>query len=432
MHILLFIFYMVVLCYAITRMSFFRNSRIRSGVLLGLFILRVATGCLHNLVAYRYYPHHGDIWTIFQESFITRRELLTNFHSFLSDNSNWEYIQHNVIELVHVLFNLFSFDNLYINTLFFNFFVFWGSIALFRFFMQVFRDDLLPSLTALLLPSTLFWTSCLHAEGFLYLALGFLFFYLLRSRPITPGQIAAVLFFLLLAAFFRVAVVLPLLPALGIWLLAERSSSRRQFWLILSASLAAIVIGVGLQPGLRHQLLFTLSERQQQFQVLFGNSRLYLPLLRPDAGSLLHTLPPALLNGFFEPLPGTGGQRIYSLFSLELIGIWVIGLCAIGARKPPSPAAPSDPQAPSPSGTHFGPAAILFALSGMLVIGLIVPFAGAIIRYRSIFLPFLLAPFLYMLRSYPLPAKINAWLQYTLLSRLPAGTPSHRSKTPKN
>ncbi len=95
MHILLFIFYMVVLCYAITRMNFFRNSRIRPGVLLGLFILRVATGCLHNLVAYRYYPHHGDIWTIFQESFITRQELLSNFHSFLSDNSNWEYVQHN-------------------------------------------------------------------------------------------------------------------------------------------------------------------------------------------------------------------------------------------------------------------------------------------------------------------------------------------------
>jgi len=46
----------------------------------------------------------------------------------------------------------------------------------------------------------------------------------------------------------------------------------------------------------------------------------------------------------------------------------------------------------------------------MLSIGFFVPFAGTIVRYRSIYLPFLLAPFLHYLRSFPLFQTLNRWL----------------------
>ncbi len=52
----------------------------------------------------------------------------------------------------------------------------------------------------------------------------------------------------------------------------------------------------------------------------------------------------------------------------------------------------------------------------MLIIGFIVPFAGAIIRYRSIYLPFLVAPFLHRLAPVSLSEKINHWLTRFLLS----------------
>ena len=75
MHVLLFILYGAIACYALPRLKFFRNSGIRPGFLLALFSLRVLTGCLHNWIAWRYYPHHGDIWTFFQASFTTREEV---------------------------------------------------------------------------------------------------------------------------------------------------------------------------------------------------------------------------------------------------------------------------------------------------------------------------------------------------------------------
>ena len=139
MHVLLFIFYGVVLSYALIKIPFFRNSGIRLPILLLYFGLRVATGCLHNWIAYRYYPNHGDVWTFFTNSFNTRRELFTDPRLFWADNSTLAYLPHNLIEWMHVLFNFLSFDNLYINTLFFSFLTLGGIIALFRVFNSRFK-----------------------------------------------------------------------------------------------------------------------------------------------------------------------------------------------------------------------------------------------------------------------------------------------------
>jgi hypothetical protein len=129
--------------------------------------------------------------------------------------------------------------------------------------------------------------------------------------------------------------------------------------------------------------------------ILQGNSKLYLPVLTNSWSSLLQALPAALRNGFFEPLPGSGGQRIYQLFSLELLCIWAIAAAALVKRSTPSP---------------FSLCFIVFALAGMLQIGLIIPFAGAIIRYRSIYLPFLAAPCLFSLRNWQPFQTLNTWL----------------------
>jgi hypothetical protein len=50
----------------------------------------------------------------------------------------------------------------------------------------------------------------------------------------------------------------------------------------------------------------------------------------------------------------------------------------------------------------------------MLTIGFFVPFAGTIVRYRSIYLPFLLAPALHTLRQLPVIQPLNRWLNNKL------------------
>ncbi|HZE83381.1 MAG TPA: hypothetical protein VE035_03685, partial [Puia sp.] len=63
-----------------------------------------------------------------------------------------------------------------------------------------------------------------------------------------------------------------------------------------------------------------------------------------------------------------------------------------------------------------GLSCILLTFTAMLMIGYTVPFVGAIVRYRSIYLPFLLAPFLYALRHHPLVSRLNHRLTRLLMT----------------
>ncbi len=135
-----------------------------------------------------------------------------------------------------------------------------------------------------------------------------------------------------------------------------------------------------------------LAARQSEFLQLKANSRIPLPLLQPGWKSLVDNLSDALYNGMFQPLPGVGGQKIYLAFSLELIAIWIIiGLSLLTffgsglfGRFVPVPQYPR----------FFATSFLLLAFLGILLIGWVIPYVGAIVRYRSIYLPFLLPPYL--------------------------------------
>ena len=436
MHILLFIFYFSIGCYAILKIPFFRASGIRPSMLLLLFGLRVGAGCLHNWVAWRFFPNHGDIWFFFRESLVTKQELFTDFHRFLANNSVWAYMPYNTIEIMHAIFDVFSFDNLYINTLFFSFLVFGGSIALFRLFRDVFQNQLLAACCALLIPSTLFWTACIHKEGLLFMLLGFFYFHFYRGikNGWTAGRVLGCFFLFLSAVFFRANTVVTVLPALFLWIAAEKWPAHR-VKIVFGSLLGVLIIVCILNPGgLLTVPLQYLCERQQEFLVLKGNSGVYLPALQPTPASFWKTLPFAALNGFFQPLPGSGGQFIYLAFSAEIILIWLIVLFSltrwfISRRSAPRPTPPNGPHPsagpfnpaqgsslnPPPTSPAFALSCLLFAFTGMLLIGFTVPFVGTIVRYRSIYLPFLLAPCLYSLRQHPLSQRLNKGLTRLLL-----------------
>ena len=423
MHILLFIFYSLLAGYGVLRIPFIRKSGIRPAWLLLFFGGHVLLGCLHNAIAWRFYPGHGDIWDFFERSFLARRLMTADLHTFLEYNANWNYFTHNNIIWVHVVLNFLSFNNIYINTLLFSFPVFLGNIALFRVFRRRFPDDLLTALSALVFPSTLYWTSCVHREGAIYGLLGLLFYYgdwLLQNPPIpsrTKLRWAVYCFLLFIGViYFRPAVALTLLPALLAWVLFEKIAPRRKALLIAGATAVALLVLVFAAPALFTPLLQSLSDRQKEFQGLEGGSRLYLPLLEPSGDSFLRVLPRGARNGLFEPLPGSGGKTIYEAFSIELLLVWGAIALAIfhklrsrssvsqPSRKSPS----SSPQPASASPTFsFSAACLIYALPGLVLVGMIVPFAGALVRYRSIFLPFLLGPFLYSLRRTRLIKNMN-------------------------
>jgi hypothetical protein len=422
MHILLFILYCGFCSFGILKIPFFRKSGIRPLFLLTLFGLHVLVGCLHNVIAWRFYPEHGDIWFYFQLSFVERHRLLHDTHLFLYYNSGWDMVSHNTITYIHIILDCFSFDDLWINTLLFSFPVFLGITALYRVFRRQFPGSPLSAATAFLLPSTLFWTACIHREALLFMLLGLFFYWLdqglapkaarhdrmLTAAGPSPAYATRPLLFaacaFLAITFIRFAVAITLIPALLIWLLTLRPPTRRQGW-IIGGIFASLLLFLAV-PQVSARLLDSITAQQHSFMVLKGNSILYLPILNGTWVSLLGAVPAALRNGLVEPLPGSGGQHIYLLFAVELLLLWAIAVIALLRRLIHQRSSGKLPDAARP----FSRCCIGFALIGMLQIGLIIPFAGAIIRYRSIYLPFLVAPCLFYLRNWQPFQTLNAWL----------------------
>jgi hypothetical protein len=402
MHTVLLLFYSLICGFAIVKMPFVRNSGIRPVVLLFLFAVHVLTGLAHNVIAYRYYPGHGDIWDNFWKSFMYRHRLVSDFALFRSDNSTWTYISHNGLIYIQLILNFLSFDHLDINTLLFSFPVFLGNIALFRVFRQRFPDDPVTAGAVFLLPSVLFWTSCIHREGMLYMLLGFLLFTLQRmmTNGYTTGRTIGALLCLLLIFYFRAGFALTLLPATYIGLFLEKPRAR-PFLLIAGAVGAIALLLILVLPGFH--IPEAMAAWQKEFYGLEGHSRLPLPALDGSWASLARILPAATLNGLFEPLPGVGGQPIYLAFSLELLLIWLLVLLALLKHPPLTP---------------FSISCLVFSLTGMLFIGLFVPFAGALVRYRSIYLLFLLAPCLHSLSTTRPFRELNHWLSRRAFYRL--------------
>lgn len=398
MHILLFAIYTVALCWALTKVPFFKD--IRPVILIGFFLLRVAAGCVHNWVAWRYFPHHGDIWLFFEDSLRSRHLLFTDPHRFWEENYALSYLPHNLIEWVHILFNYLSFDNFYINTLFFCFITCGGFIALFRTFYERFNKDTLSATAMLLLPSVLFWTSCMHTEGVIFPVLGWLFYAMHRSLKKgwkTRRMITTVLL-IALAILFRPALAVGLIPALAIWTLSE-IGARRKRWLLGIGLLVVLSAGIAfIYPRAFIIIPRLMSDRQHEFQALSGGSRIYLPVLDPTWKSVQRVLPDALLNGLVEPLFSFNGQKVYKIFSLELFAVWATAAVAVGIPRNKFTIRP------------FSIACAVLAILGMVLIGYIIPFLGAIVRYRSIYLPFILGPALASFRSFVFIKNLNTRL----------------------
>jgi hypothetical protein len=173
-------------------------------------------------------------------------------------------------------------------------------------------------------------------------------------------------------------------------------------------------------------LLRAVTTEQASFQMLEGHSRLTLPVLDGTPASFWQALPDAARNGFLEPLPGSGGQPLYLVFSVELMLVWVVVIFAVIRNLwpkhhlptpdllPPSASDPVSRALPHTGAPAFSAACITFALTGMLVIGFVVPFAGTIVRYRSIYLPFLLGPALHALSRHVAIQRLKSWLNNKL------------------
>ena len=243
MFYLLFTFYLVLFCWIITRLKFFKESRLERRILMVLFLIRVLVGLINGYINMYYYPvsdsvsfHHSREFrnTIFYSKIhmnilpIFSILLATIMEDFLeSSNSYWNDTRSKLIVKMLSIFNIFSRTNFFINSLFYNFLIFFGIVALYRVFIKILPSYRIVLIVCIfLLPSVIFFSSAIHRDGLILLSLSMIIyhlFFMMKNKRYSIKNILITLVFLGLILLLRNFVFLILVPALLAWIVAEQN-----------------------------------------------------------------------------------------------------------------------------------------------------------------------------------------------------------------
>ena len=303
---------------------------------------------------------------------------------FGPENSWWNDLKTNMFIKFLSLINILSFGNYYVNVIFYSFITITGPVAIYRVFSDVFPGKKIHVLLAtFLIPSFAYWTSGVHKDGLVFMALSLIIYHVyfsLKEDRFRLSRIFPLLIAFLIILSFRNFLLVILIPALLAWIVSYKFPKKN----------AVIFLSVYFVCGL---LFFTLRyispafdfpqavvDKQKAFRTLQGNSGFDFPELKPTVGSFLVNAPRAISSTTLRPHPGDVKHILSMAAASETAFLLLLFLLFLFWRTN---------GVKSPSFIWF---CIFFSFSLLLLIGFTVNFLGAIVRYRSIVLPFLLVP----------------------------------------
>ena len=404
MNYLLFAVYLLILCWLMIRVPFIKKTGISSKHILILFLLKILAGIAIGWLSLHYYGTGNDYWDVNREGWKEYQLLMSNpgeyftnlFKSgythgygglFDSFQSFWTDLKNNIIIKLVSVFDIFSRGDYYINSLFFNFIIFFGHVALYRIFTTIYKGQYWPVIAGcFLLPSMLYFTSGIHKDGIVFLMLAILLyqvFFSLQQNRLGIKRILSILAAAVLLFLTRNFIFILLMPALFAWILAAKMK-----W-----SPLVTFVGVYIVAGL---LLFNFtffSRSIDPLQTIVQKQTDYLHLppsatvikldsLSPNFKSFLYHAPQSfnhvLLRPYLFELPST----ILLPMNIEVLAYEILFILFLFFRRK------GDPDTKDVF-TWF---AVFFTLTAFLFIGYIAPNLGSLVRYRSLFLPLLITP----------------------------------------
>ena len=325
---------------------------------------------------------------------------------FGSRGSYWNDLRFNIIYKVLAFMNIFSRGNYYINSLFFNFVSFIGSILLYKVFINIYPAKKWQVIIGcFLLPSTLYFGSGIFKDLIVLTALSVfcysLYFGLLKD--FTGKKIIYLSLSYIIILFIRNFIAVILLPCAITWIIAYKYklSAIKSF---ITLFVAGIVVTVILQQFSQkvNPLLIVVKKQQAFFALGKANTDYKMDSLQPTIKSFAEQAPSALRHSFLSPYP-TEFQNFYmNFFSLEMIAYWFLFVLMLFIY--------TKIKYSSQEFVVFG---IAFAFLIFLFTGYITPAAGALMRYRSIYLPFIITPILCKINWEDLFKKVNFFKRKT-------------------
>lgn len=303
--------------------------------------------------------------------------------------SYWNDLRITLISKTFALFNFLSHGNYYINSLFFNFFCFLGHVAFYRVYSKVYTaQKKVVLICCFLLPSVLYFSSGIHKDGIVFTALGFLFYTVyqsLQKKAFNFKRIAIIFFSASILFFVRSYVLMLVLPAIFLWVLTARYKLPVLKTFFMGYAVAGILFfGIKHIAGGFNPLEAVTKKQEAFFMLEKAVTQIPLDTIKPNFISFVKNTPQAFNHSFMRPYvtelltPSLLPVLIETLiYHLAFVVFLICNLKKATNKYKPEVLA-----------------GVFFAATILLFIGFIVPNLGSIVRYRSIYLLFLMTPVL--------------------------------------
>ncbi len=426
MEILLTLTYTLIFIFIIYKMPFFEVVGLSKKQISFIFILKICCGLLLWAIYTFYYTERAtaDIYKYFDDSKIMFDALKNKpidyfkmlfgignstpeFEKYYTEMHYWaKKIDSNIYNDSHTIirFNafvrLFSFGYYNVHTVFICFLSLVGLTAIYKTFVDHLLDKKKELILAIfLLPSVIFWSSGVLKEGLIFFSLGLLIYY--SNKLFSLKSITICLAMAMLLAFSKFYVWIAIAPSLILMILANKTSSKNIFIKYFVTLTIIGTIGLNIEKISSFQNpLVTLSQKQIEFNQLASgklsdsneknipaaNSRIEINKLEPTFFSFIKNSPQALINTFLRPFIWESKSIMVLMASAENIFILLFIIVCIVFKN-----------SFEKIKWEYFLFCISFVLLQFLIIGETTPILGAIARYKTIALPFLLIAFLLIL-----------------------------------
>ena len=403
MEHLLFAAYLILFAWLVTKVKFFKQSGLTSAQLIIFFFLKVLAGIFYGWIGVYYgeLAQMVDTWGYHYESLKEYQLLLddpsdffsslfkttydTGYSGFLtSGNSWWTDLKSNSLLKVLALFNLFSFGNYYVNLVFFSFITLFGPIAIYRVMKDIFPTKKMVVLAAtFLVPSFLYWTSGIHKDGIIFLGFAMIiyhFYFLIKENKLQWHRLLMIILGALLILALRNFLIVVFIPALTAWAISAKSNVSP--WLSFAVVYVFFTVLFFTAKYAHPALDFpsAVTAKQQAFIAHTGGSVVEVKPLVPDFSGFVINAPQAFSLAVIRPYPNDVRHLLSLAAAIEVNFLILLFFAFLIWREK------------STSINPFLLFCVFLSFSVLMMIGYTVNFLGAIVRYRSIVLPFLIVP----------------------------------------
>jgi hypothetical protein len=410
MGIVLTAAYCILFYYLIRKSNFFQSGTV-AWLPATLFVIKCVSGILLGLLYTYYYTNHqdADSFKFFTDSKILFDTLFTRpcdfirmqtgvggrshdlLHYYMEMNSwlntNTLYNDNRTIVRLNSLFRFFSGGYYNVHVVFLNFISFTGLFCLYKTFVLFCREKQTEMLLlTFLLPSVIFWGSGLLKDGLLITGFG-LFIYSFAQWVYKGPSVRRILFLflgLVILVLTKVYVILILLPGLFAWRFSRNASPGRSGLIFLAFySVYLVTAFSAYRYNDDYNVAAEIFYKQKNFIEIAERhaASVIAPVQYECSGpSILAHSPEAFLNTLFRPFfMDVRGNPMILLSALENLLLVLLLLLTLMFFKPCRREA-----------VPFALFNLFFILLLFILIGLITPILGAMVRYRIIALPSLM------------------------------------------